>query len=241
MITVHVDISPAIRHLDSIQRKQVPFATSVALNRTAKLAQEGIRTEMSSVFESPKPYTLGGTFTKPSTKTDLTAIVGLKDQARGGRPPAKYLRAEVTGGLRRSAGYELVLSKLGALPNGWRALPAGGAKMDRYGNMQSAQLTEIIGALKSGARIYKGKGKRGHAAGYFIASPGGRNTAHLAPGIYYRVERNGESAIIPVLIFVASVTYKPRLNIERVVRLAVARHLQTEFNASLARALATAR
>lgn len=241
MIKISVDIRPALRKLDALQRKQVPFAASVALNRTAKLAQDGIKTAMGGAFDNPKPYTLGGTFTRPSTKANLTAIVGLKDQARGGRAPAKYLRSEITGGPRRTAGYELALNKLGALPSGMRAIPAAGAKLDRYGNMNQAQLTEIIGALKSGARVFKGRGKRTHATGYFIALPSIPQSRHLVPGIYYRIERAGESAIIPVLIFTGAAQYKPRLNIERVARAAVARHFRDEFSKALRQALRTAR
>lgn len=241
IVSVHVDIKDTVRDLDAIQRKQVPFAASVALNRTAILAQADIKAEMARVFENPKPYTLGGTFTRPSNKSNLTAIVGLKDQARGGRPPAKYLLAEVTGGPRRTTGYEHALTRLGALPAGMRAIPAAGAKIDRYGNMHQGQLTEIIGALSAGTRVFKGRGKRAHAAGYFVALPQHQQTRHLEPGLYYRVERNGESAILPVLIFTKTANYKPRLSVVETTLKTVQRRFQGEFGKALQHALSTAR
>lgn len=241
MITITVDTRDALRYLDSVQRKQIPFATSVALNKTAKAAQEDIKTEMQRVLDKPKPYTLGGTFMRPSTKTVLEAVVGLKDQAASGRPAGKYLQVQVSGGARRTTGYELALTKLGALPAGQRAIPAKGAKLDRYGNLNQQQLTEIIGALKSGARVFKGKGKRAHAGGYFIARRGVTQTAHLEPGIYYRIERAGQSAIVPVLIFTERAQYHKTLDIYRTVKRTVDKRFNTEFSSALQRALDTAR
>lgn len=241
MITITVDTREAARYLDSVQRKQLPFATSVALNNTAKLAQEDIKIEMGRVLDRPRPYTLGGTFVRPSTKHVLEAIVGLKDQAASGRAAGKYLQAQVSGGARRTTGYELALTKLGALPPGWRALPAEGAKLDRYGNLNQGQLTEIIGALKSGARVFKGKGKRLAATGYFISRAGDPRTAHLEPGIYYRIERSGQSAIIPVLIFAGRAQYQKKLDIHRTVRRTVDKRFNAEFSKALQRAMATAR
>lgn len=241
MIEIRVDTRDAERFLDRVQRQQIPFATSVALNKTAQAAQESIKTEMQRVLDKPRPYTLGGTFMRPSTKRLLEAVVGLKDQAASGRAAGKYLQAQVSGGARRTTGYELALTRLGALPQGWRALPAKGAKLDRYGNLNQAQLTEIIGALKSGTRVFKGKGKRLAATGYFVARRGVPQTAHLDPGIYYRIERAGQSAIIPVLVFAERTQYRKRLDIYRTVRRTVARRFNTEFSIALQRALATAR
>lgn len=241
MIEIKVDTRDALKYLDNAQRQQIPFATSVALNRTAKHAQDDIKAEMVRVLDKPKPYTLGGTFVRPSTKTVLEAIVGLKDQSAGGRPAGKYLQAQVGGGARKTTGYESALSALGALPKGMRAIPAKGAKLDRYGNLNQAQLTEIMGALKAGVRVFKGKGKRTAATGYFVALASIPQTAHLAPGIYYRVERAGQSAIIPVLIFADSAQYQPRLNVVKTVQRSAQRHFNKEFGAALARALSTAR
>lgn len=241
MLKIDVDIKPALRKLDALQRKQVPFAASLALNRTANLVQNNLKSAMSGVFQAPKPYTLGGTFTKPSTKAKLQALVGLKDKAGRGVPPSKYLAAQVRGGPRRSTGYELALAKLGALPTGLRAVPAAGARLDRYGNLNQAQLTEIMGALRSGLRVFKGKGKRALAGGYFVARPGVRHTAHLHPGIYYRIERNGEGVIIPVLHFVSGVSYTPRLNVAKVASVTVARHFDRELHKALRQAIGSAR
>lgn len=241
MIEITVDSRDTTRWLDDVQRNQVPFATSVALNSTARIAQGSIRSEMQRVIDRPKPYTLGGTFVKNSTKRSLAAIVGLKDKATSGRSAGAYLAPLVAGVPRKQTGWERALQGIGAIPNGMRAVPAAGAKLDSYGNLNKRQVTEIMGSLRSRLRTFKGRGKRAHAAGYFVAMPGARFSSHLVPGIYYRVERAGESVIKPVVIFVRQARYKQMLPIESIVRTSVGQHFHLEFDGAMARALATAR
>lgn len=241
MITITVDTKEATRWLNDVQRKQIPFATSVALNNTAKIAQGEIKIGMKSVLDRPKPYTLGGTFVAASTKNSLKAVVGLKDKASSGRAAGTYLVPLVAGIPRRQTGWERALQKFGAIPPGMRAVPGAAAKIDSYGNISRAQLTEMMGALKSRARLYKGRGKGVYASGYFVAFPGRRETAHLVPGIYRRVERKGESIVQPVAIFVDQARYRPTLDIARTVERTVSRDFRREFDAALARALETAR
>lgn len=238
-IAVKVDAHSVLDWLDSVQRRQVPFAASVALNKTARLAQADIRTEMQRVLDRPKPYTLGGTFVKNSTKQSLTAIVGLKDMASTGRAAATYLAPLLSGTPRRQTGWERALRAMGAIPSGMRAVPAVGAKLDGYGNMNRAQVTEIMGSLRSGMRSFKGRGKRVNAAGYFVVMPG--SSAHLKPGIYYRVERPGESVIRPVVVFVKVAKYKQTIRPHAVVSRCADRNFKREFDAALASAMATAR
>lgn len=240
-ISVKHNIDDVIRRLTAMQREQVPFAASVAINRTAKRAQEAIKAEIGSVFDKPKPYTLGGTFVSNSNKRNLTAIVGLKDKSSGGRAAAKYLQAQVGGGTRRTAGYEAALSGIGALPKGWRVVPGAGAKLDTYGNLNQKQLTEIMGSLRSGFRQFKGKGKRQSLTGYFVARPDTPLTKHLEPGVYYRIYRAGASVIKPILIFTQSAHYRPVLDIYGLVSKTVTKHFDSEFEAALKQALATAR
>lgn len=240
-ISVKHNIDASVRKLTAIQREQIPFAASVAINRTAKRAQDAIKSEIASVFDRPKPYTLGSTFVANSSKRNLRAIVGLKDKSSSGRAAAKYLQAQIAGGSRKTAGYELALSRIGALPKGWRVVPGAGAKLDRYGNLDKRQLTEMIGSLRSGIRTFKGKGKRQSLTGYFIARRDAPITKHLEPGIYYRIYRAGSSAIIPVLIFAQTSRYRKRLDILSLVTKTVTQHFDGEFEAALKQALATAR
>lgn len=241
MITIKVDTREATRWLNDVQRKQIPFATSVALNKTARLAQAGIKSEMQRVLDRAKPYTLGGTFVSNSTKSSLTAIVGLKDKASSGRAVATYLAPLVAGIPRHQTGWERALQSMGAIPDGMRAVPAAGAKLDAYGNLNRRQVTEIMGSLRSRLRTFGGKGKRAQATGYFVSMSSQPNTKHLPSGIYCRIERSGTSVIQPVVIFVARANYRPVLKIAMTVRDIVSNNFNREFDGALSQALSTAR
>lgn len=241
MIIITVDTRETTRWLNDLERKQIPFATSVALNKTARLAQAGIKEEMQRVLDRPKPYTLNGTFVANSTKYTLTATVGLKDKSASGRAAGVYLRPLVAGMPRHQTGWERALQSIGAIPPGMRAVPAAAAKLDSYGNLSKTQVTEIMGALRTRLRTYKGKGKRAFAAAYFAALPGNPRSRHLEPGIYRRIERGGESSIDPVVIFVSRATYRQRINLESTVRDAVRKNFARELHTALDHALASAR
>jgi hypothetical protein len=241
-MTVKVDTKAATQFLNDVQRKQVPFATSVAINKTARLAEAAIKSDMRRVISNPKPYTMGGTFVANSTKRNLTAKVGLKDKgAGGGRAAGTYLLPLVAGIPRKQTGWERALQGIGAMPGGMRAVPAEGAKLDSYGNMNKKQVTEIMGALRTRMRTIKGRGKRQSAVGYFAALPGTPATKHLQPGIYQRIERKGQSAIRPIVVYVRSATYRPTLKLRDVVQSTVDREFAGQFRSALASALATAR
>ena len=79
-----INVGPAIQQLTAFAdagKKQVTFATRVALTRTAQLASANLKHEMRDIFRSPTPYTLSSLFVRPATKTNLTAEVKLKDFA----------------------------------------------------------------------------------------------------------------------------------------------------------------
>lgn len=240
MITIQVDTKEATRWLNDIQRNQIPFAASVALNKTARMAQDGIRSEMQRVLDRPKPYTLNGTFMAGSNKRNLSATVGLKDKAAGG-VPAKYLAPLVVGAQRGDKALEKVLTGMGILPPGMRAVPTSASTMDQYGNMNRKQIKEMIGGLKSGMRVHKGRGRRGHMGGYFVARRGEPKTAHLPPGIYYRIERADGRVIRPMLIFVKRAQYRSMLRIRETVSDVVVKNFRRMFDEALVHALGTAR
>jgi len=60
---------------------QIPFATSLAINRTAQKVKVAQEKEIKDVFDRPTPFTQNSLFIKTSNKVNLTASVKLKDQA----------------------------------------------------------------------------------------------------------------------------------------------------------------
>ena len=157
LLDVRVDLKEAERYLVGLRKDQIPFATAYALTRTAKDAQANIVQTMERVFDRPKPYTLNGTYVKPATKRDLTAVVKLKDGGLGTAgekskrgTPDKYLAAEVTGGARRPTAFEKLLIYNGLMPPGYYAVPTNFAPRDPFGNVPPGFYTRIRSQLEIG-------------------------------------------------------------------------------------------
>ena len=68
MVSINVsnDVDKAIKLLDVVRLKQLPFATSLAINNTAKKVKESQQKEMRDVFDRPNQFTLNSLFIKPS-------------------------------------------------------------------------------------------------------------------------------------------------------------------------------
>lgn len=95
MALVDMSIDFDTREVDSMFssfERQVPFATSVALNDTAKDVKKAVQVGMEKQLDRPTPFTKRGIFIKRSSKRDLVAIVSLMDLQVG------YLLPNIVGG-----------------------------------------------------------------------------------------------------------------------------------------------
>lgn len=90
-ISIQLDTSRIQRDLSDMQ-KQIPYATSVAVNSLAFDAMREENSAMSEIFDNPRPFTTRATQVNKATKLDPTAVVSLRDQQ------AKYLTPYETGG-----------------------------------------------------------------------------------------------------------------------------------------------
>ena len=205
--------------------KQVRYATAVALTKTAKRVEKRLQQDMLDAFDNPTPWTARGTFTKPATKADLTAVVGIKDRQ------AVYIKEHFLGGLRGQKPFERVLTSMGLLPSGYKAIPGNGMKLDGRGNPSRAQLKEIIGSLGSRMQVAKGRGKKVQMVGYFAVTPGSKS--HLTPGIYWRSGR----ALKCVLVFVKAAGYKKVMDLPGSAAEVVNKEFAAQFSAALDQAI----
>jgi len=241
--TVTWDMSRLAAKLDAAQKRQVPFATALALTRVAQAAREEmIRVAMPQAFDRPTPYTLRSTFVDRARKDRLYARVLL----RGTRAESSYLRAQVDGGKRALKSYERKLLSAGLLPAGFVTIPGAGAKLNAYGNIPGGRLMQMLSDLKiaegwagatqnrSAATTKRKRGRGGNR--YFVARQGG----HLAPGVYIASWKPRSRAIKPFLLFVEA-TYRQRLDWQGIVTRVAERRFPAEFDRALATALATAR
>lgn len=252
IISVNIDIRDALKQLADIKDKQLPFATSLAINRTAQKVKEREQHEIRDVFYRPTPFIQNSIFIKPSNKTNLTARVGVKDNAFGkGIPAIKPLEAEIVGGERRLKRYEVALRAIGVLPDGYFTVPGEGAEIDSFGNMKAGQIRQLLSYFranrdvgstsnstdKTRAKLAKNTNtKRGIS--YFVGSPGDGK----APlGIWMKVYSNFGTAIRPILIFVQSANYEAIFDFELVAKTTVDREIDGEFAKALDEAIRTAK
>jgi hypothetical protein len=249
-ISVTHNIDETIRRLQA-QARQVPFAISLAINRTAQLVKEDEIHEMRDVFDRPTPYTLNSLYLKPSTKQTLTAKVWLKEDTSKGTPAAKYLLPQIQGGARRLKRFESALRRVGALPEGMVAVPATGAKFDPFGNMDRGQIVQILSYFrafpeagykanmtdKGRAKLARGSKKRLGVA-YFVGAPA---DGKLPLGVWQRTTFAMGSAIKPVLLFVDAVHYQMLFDFPYVAKRVIDREFDRQFEIALRQAMATAR
>ena len=97
-INIKTDTKAINKSLTSFQKKQIPFATSKAINKTAFQTRKQLQKDMDNTFrKGATGFTKKGVFVKPSHKTNLEGNVYiLKEQA-------KYLERQVFGGIRRES------------------------------------------------------------------------------------------------------------------------------------------
>ena len=133
------------RGLDSIQRRQVPFATSQALNDTAADGMKFVRFMMPRHLDRPTPFTVKGILFGRSNKRNLTSFVFVKSVVW------RYLKYQILGGTR--------------INRGGVAVPARGKKLNKYGNIPGKRTGLVKGKdyLAKKGRIlgvWRDKGKK---------------------------------------------------------------------------------
>ena len=232
-----------------VKQSQVKQAAAWAINETLVKAKDETIAEMRRVFQAPTPWTLNSMRVKRAGPNNLVGSIYFRKEAGKGTPAAKYIQHQIEGGSRQMKRFERALMAMRVLPSGYFAVPGAAAVMDAYGNMSVGQIKQILSyfsaaemtsgysaniTAKKRERLRRGtKTKRGME--YFVGRPA---QGRLPLGIYQRITqfaRHGDStsAIKPILIFVKSANYKPRLNFKGVVDRAIAKHWNVEFNRAL--------
>lgn len=225
-ISVRGDFKKMIKHLNNLQRKHIPFATSLALNETAKKVKEAEVAEMRRVFRNPSRFTLNAMFIRRASKTRLVAVVELK----GGQ--AHYLHPQIHGGPRRAKRLEYHLRQAGLLGAGEFVVPGRGARITRGTRTQILSQLQAHPDRASRSTSSSRSRRNTRKKPMFFARSG-----HLARGVW---ERHG-SGVRPVLIATAPPTYRKRWAFYQVGARVAARVFPAEFDKALKRALRTAK
>lgn len=228
-LSVSTNVGEITQGLSRMAQQQVPFATSLAINRVAEFAQSALKSNMAVVFDRPKPFTLNSVFVKRSNKSNLTAVVFHSNAV------SRYILPEIEGGLRGPKPFEQSVNTGGLL------VPSGLVRQDSYGNVPRS----IIQRMQQGA----GKG----GSGIFVIPEGAKS--HLKPGVYERlatkVRTKGKGknrrleqqkgAIRPLFYMTQRAIYQPRYDMQGVVGRTVESQFGSQFAAAMDYALSTAK
>jgi hypothetical protein len=171
--------------------------------------------------------------------------VQVKDRQR------HYLMFEVMGGERNNTGFENLLKGAGILPNGWYAIPASGAPLNSYGNVQGGLFNKMLSQLQAsrdpltnepGAGVWGARAKRNRKplGRYFAVKDG--DTTHLRPGIYERTSLSKYAAIRPIFTFTPKrPKYRARFDFYGKGEALARQIFPVKFDAAVRRAIASAR
>lgn len=210
MLTVKVEGIPELTAgLNEMARAQVPFATSLALTRTARKAKSMLYAEMRSKFDRPSPFTvpgqgfeendrMGSMRVERATKDRLSAVVKMKDWTTAKQRVATdpLLRHHFYGGARVAKGMELWFRENGLLGAGEYLTLGRNQAGDRYGNLGMAMWNQMVSqlGLTGGGKGYnrdasnqRGSRKNQAAAGtiFWSAGPQAKKLVDLETGIEY--------------------------------------------------------
>lgn len=231
---------------------QMPFATAMALTRTAKAGKDEIERQLPSIIDRPTPYTMKGFRLYPATKRKLLAEVDFRPAFGRGTAARDYLAPLVFGGARKLKAFERSLQRTGLLPSGFAAVPGSAAKVDAYGNMSRGQIVQIVAYFKAfgeqgyranttdkrRAAMARGNSRTGaRGVSYFIGAPG----KGLPMGVWQRISfGTAGSAIKPVIIFVALPNYRAQLDVPGIVERVIRERFPEELRLAVAQAMGSA-
>ncbi len=252
-ISVRSDLEATVSAWARVAGDQMPYATAVALTKTAKQGKEEIERQLPSLIDRPTPWTMKGFRLYPATKQKLLAEVDFRAAMGSGTSARDYLSPLVYGGQRKLKAFERSLAGTGLLPTGYGAVPGSAAKLDAYGNMSRGQIVQILSYFKAfGEQGYsanmkdkrrqamaKGNDRKGiRGVAYFVGRPA---HSRLPLGVWQRVSFGAAgTAIKPVLIFVSRPTYRAQLDVPGIAKRVIAENFERNLKQAVDQALRTA-
>lgn len=222
-ITVKHDLDKLKAEMTRVQKEQLPFAASLAINAVARKAKDMLPGVLERLLDKPKPFTTRSAFfTTSATKATLQATVGLKDIQAG------YLAPLLAGKPRKQKGSEQRFM-------GRFFVPTSAVPVDGYGNVTKANLLAILKAAESKGEW---RGKR------IVVFPSGNGK--LPAGVYASNKRRGlkseKRGLTLLLQFVSRAPgYRQRIRMGEEVDRVVRAEFPAAFATAMARAEASAR
>ena len=205
-------------------RKQLPFASSVAINNTAFDIRTALNKGTLGAFDKPTKFTQKAFIVTKSKKTNLVAHTFAVD--KDGKDRARYLRFGVKGGQRPPKGFERFFAGLpndGTIPANSFFMPTSLVKIDASGNITRATLKRITSGINANPR-----------GGFFIGTPANSNKP---PGVYRRSREQLQTYFVATT---SKPNYQSIFNIEQIAGKVVQRRFNQHFDKAMSKAIETA-
>ena len=115
-VSVKSNIDEVTKWTTNVQRKQIPFATSSAINKTLFQLRKEMMKQTVKKLDRPTPFTQKGFLVQTAKKTKLKGMLFIKQQVE------EYLQYQIDGGIRSNGKNIPIPYK----PN---------ARLNKYGNI----------------------------------------------------------------------------------------------------------
>ena len=141
-INVKSNIKEITKFTTTVQKKQIPFATSVAINNTLFDLKKEMAKQMDKKLDRPTPFTKRGFFINKAKKNLLVGVLLMKDIV------ANYMQYQIEGGTRTTGKQIPVPYK----PN---------ARLNKFGNIIGKKTglikknTQFIGNVSGTEGVYE--------------------------------------------------------------------------------------
>lgn len=235
-VNIKADIKEATRQLTKIQKKQIPYATSRALNETANRTAKYMKQYARRVFHKPTRYTIAGIRWRKTNKKDLTSYVYLNDWPDKGTPQSKYLHPQIHGGGRALKASELAFRRAGILPPGKYLAPS-----PRYMNSAGNIKPGLMQLIMSQMHAFKEVGySANETATSLVRNKRLRKNRYFLIKGYGIFVRQGDR-VEPVLHFIRSPRYKAIFPFHEKASKHASKLFKPVFRRELAEALRTAK
>ena len=145
MLNIKGDLKPITKHLNKVQKKQIPFATANAINSVLFGIQKAEKAQMPKKLDNPTPYTMKAFKVNKAKKTQLVGEIFVMPQKY------KYLKYAIEGGTR-TGNVSVPYTKTGNI------------KLNKYGNIKGKKgglvknQNQFIGKIKGISGVWE----RGH-------------------------------------------------------------------------------
>ena len=208
-ISVVAETKKLTKHLNRIQKKQIPFATSKALNAVAFDARSFIQKSLPRKLDRPTKGIISSVQVEKSKKKNLVAIVGFAGlgfkSTKWKESPAKIMRRQIEGGTRSA--------KSKAIP-----VPiVRNIKLNKFGNLPRTKIKTLLGKPDK----------------YFSGKPKGRDA-----GVYERIKTKNKRGLKMLVNYEKTTQYQGgRFPLRKIVEAAIRSKYRKRFDAALKFAL----